>query len=365
MTRVNFKMRNVAISFACLAATTALASCEPADEPGADAPAFVEFSFANQRGTSDIDAKKRTVKAVAECGTNLASLAPEFKLSPEGTTATVDGKAQESGKTAKNFTDAVVYTLTTPDGTTAEWTVTITLPDDCEPSAQTPLYSYNPPAGYYIVVKETDGDSQHLYGYAYGNGKYAEIADDIDVQYWQKSPYASYSSYSSNRNDWADYSDIDEWGSDTDDESRHIYHIDSIAKRPGYAFNLYLCSLAAHRQGESYEMFPVIFDINTGIENWEVNLQNYDATQHTNMQVSYLRSEVVNGVDCYVFSGKGNVSQTKTFWVDKNNGLTLKYTETNSPYGNRAYEVVTYQLTEPNWDAMHLRPQAGDEVVEP
>ena len=124
-------LRNVAISFACLAATTAFASCEPADEPGADAPAFVEFSFANRRGTSDIDAKKRTVKAVADCGTNLASLAPEFKLSPEGTTATVEGKAQESGKTAQNFTDEVVYTLTTPDGETAEWTVTIKLPDDC------------------------------------------------------------------------------------------------------------------------------------------------------------------------------------------------------------------------------------------
>jgi hypothetical protein len=125
------KLRNVATIVACLAATTMSSGCDREPEPNPGAPAFAEFSFANQRGASDIDAKKRTVKAVAECGANIASLAPEFKLSPDGTTATVDGKPQESGKTAHNFTDAVVYTLTTPDGETAEWTVTVTLPDDC------------------------------------------------------------------------------------------------------------------------------------------------------------------------------------------------------------------------------------------
>ncbi|GHV52740.1 hypothetical protein FACS1894181_16090 [Bacteroidia bacterium] len=128
---IRMNLRSVAISFACLAVTTVFASCDDGDEPATDAPAFVEFSFANQRGTSDIEAKKRTAKAVAECGTNLASLAPAFKLSPAGTTATVDGKAQESGKTAQNFADAIVYTLATPDGETAEWTITITLPDGC------------------------------------------------------------------------------------------------------------------------------------------------------------------------------------------------------------------------------------------
>jgi outer membrane lipoprotein-sorting protein len=93
-------------------------------------------------------------------------------------------------------------------------------------------------------------------------------------------------------------------------------------------------------------------------------LQDYDPTQHKGASVSYLGSEIVNNVDCNVFRGKGNVGQTKTFWVDKNNGLTLKYTESSSTYGESVtYEVITYQL-KPDWDALHLHPLATDKVWE-
>lgn len=131
MKSFRISLRNVAITAAIFAVTAAFAACEPADEPNPDAPAITAFSFAGQAGEAVIDPQKRTVKAAAVCGTNLAALTPTFELSPEGTTAKVNGNLQTSGTTANNYADAVVYTLTTPDGETAEWTVTVTLPDDC------------------------------------------------------------------------------------------------------------------------------------------------------------------------------------------------------------------------------------------
>jgi hypothetical protein len=72
------------------------------------------------------------VKAVAVCGTIITSLTPEFTLSPEGATAKVNGALQTSGTTAVNFGEPATYLLATADGaTTTEWTVTVTLPDDC------------------------------------------------------------------------------------------------------------------------------------------------------------------------------------------------------------------------------------------
>jgi hypothetical protein len=100
-----------------------------------DAPAISEFSFAGQRGVAVIDKDKHTVKAIAECGTSIAALSPDFKLSPAATTAMANGKAQISGTTVLDFSVPVVYLLTSPDGKTVEYTVSITLPDDC-PSAK-------------------------------------------------------------------------------------------------------------------------------------------------------------------------------------------------------------------------------------
>jgi len=117
---------------------TMFASCDPEenDPINPDAPAFTEFSFTGIAGSAVIDPANRTVKATAQCGTNLASLTPEFKLSPEGTTAKVGSKPQTSGTTTVNCSEPVVYTLATPDGETAEWKVTVKLPDDCPPPAE-------------------------------------------------------------------------------------------------------------------------------------------------------------------------------------------------------------------------------------
>jgi len=132
MTKRNFYLRNVVAAAICLAGTMMFSGCEPKENPiDPNAPAFIAFSFAGQRGTPNIDAEKRTVKAIAECGINLASLSPEFILSPEGTTAKIDGETQISGISAANFGKPIIYTLTNLDGETAEWTVTITHPSDC------------------------------------------------------------------------------------------------------------------------------------------------------------------------------------------------------------------------------------------
>jgi hypothetical protein len=147
MIKVRLKLRKAAAMIACLAVTTMFSGCEKKEDPiDPDAPAFTEFSFTGQVGDAVIDAQKRTVKAVAECGKNIAALTPKFKLLPEGTTAKVDGKLQTSEETTVNFSEPVTYVLTSADGQiTAEWTVTITLPDDCPPvsNCENKIFSEN------------------------------------------------------------------------------------------------------------------------------------------------------------------------------------------------------------------------------
>jgi hypothetical protein len=122
----HFRFRTVLLT----ALSASFASCEPANDLNPNAPVFTAFSVGGQAAV--IDAAKCTVKLTVACGTNIAALTPEFTLSPEGATATTNGKTQTSGTTAVNCAEPVTYTLITADGqTTAEWTVTVTLPDDC------------------------------------------------------------------------------------------------------------------------------------------------------------------------------------------------------------------------------------------
>jgi hypothetical protein len=349
-----FNLRNAAkMLVTALAATTMFAACDkPEDEQPIDpnAPVFTAFSIMGQ--SASVDAAKRTVKITVACGTNLAALTPEFTLSPAGTIAKIGSTAQTSGVTPVNCAAPVTYTLTTAEGVTAQWTVTVKTPDNCPPLPEKVLYSYNPPAQYYIVVKNWDERSIE---FAFGNEQFARV-EGGEAHYWEKSPYTSMSSYS-NRSSWADYSELDKHNSDY---GRAIYNLDNVYSRPCYFFNLYLCSRKANRQGET-NMFPLTWDFNSDgiyeLAEWETNLQNYDVTQY------YVRSETVRGVACNVFSGFGGTKKL-TFWVDKANGLTLKCTQEQSGE-TETFEITTYQLTAPNWDGLHLRPQAGDEIVEP
>jgi hypothetical protein len=353
-------LRNVAIGFACLAVTTVFASCEPDDEPGADAPAFVEFSFANRRGTSDIDAKKRTVKAVAECGTNIASLAPTFKLSPDGTTATVDDKPQESGKTAQNFTDAVVYTLATPDGETAEWTVTITLPDDC-PTVKKYI-TYNKPVKAYFIeynggaIAANKNSSAGNYGRvieAYENRKYAYVEWDNNASYFVCNltlpngdwcfPKDGYL----NGNKWYldKLNNNENWASDVYLE--YEYPLDAFA---------FAVSKRTLGGGFLYQNKGGLNDL-ADIERHPTEATMPD---HTDVTQFYVKSEKVCNIMCDVYK----INYYATFWVDPATGFTLKL-ETADESTSEDYEVTELVIGKPDWDGKHMHPLATDIVTEP
>jgi hypothetical protein len=180
-----FNLRKVAAIVACLAVTMTFASCEPEEDDPIDpsAPAFTAFSIGGQ--SASINVQDKTVTITVACGTNIAALMPEFTLSPEGATATANGKTQTSGTTAVNCSEPVTYTLTTADGTaTAEWTVTVKLPDDC-PTAKKYI-TYNKPVTAYFIeynggAVEANQDpgrwgTSHPVIEAYENKKYAWVS---------------------------------------------------------------------------------------------------------------------------------------------------------------------------------------------
>jgi hypothetical protein len=376
MKKFGIKLRNMAISFACLAVTAASASCEPAEEPGPDAPAFVEFSFANQRGTSDIDAKKRTVKAVAECGTNIASLAPEFKLSPEGTTATVDGKAQESGKTAHNFTDAVVYTLTTPDGETAEWTVTVTLPDDC-PTVKKYI-TYNKPVTAYFVEynggaidanKGTNSltDAQK-WGRgnpiieAYENKKYSAIYWGGDFIYYEKMCWVIEAFAANGTTMYSEYGNK-QWY--TDSESADPDHDNSIDWRTeeyiGYEYPLgkFAAWVSAYK-GHPQNFLKCQYSLKEIAQNPDI----FALPNQTDVTKLYVKGETVCGIVCDVYKDTFDTYEY-TFWVDPATGFTLKF-EQRSTSDNSiidSYEVTKLEVGKPKWDELHLHFRDGDTLT--
>ncbi len=85
------------------------------------------FSFDSppQVDTTAIDSALHTVNVAVEEGTDLTNLIPTFELSV-GATATVNDITQISGITANDFTDPVVYTVTSEDGDSIQdWTVTV------------------------------------------------------------------------------------------------------------------------------------------------------------------------------------------------------------------------------------------------
>jgi len=126
-------------------------------------PGFTSFTFDGIQGTATIDATHRTVKAVAAKKTDLAAIKPNFKLTPNGSTAKVNGVTQTAGTSVQNFTNPVTYTLETTEGETAEWTVTITLKGGEEPEGKLAppawiqgKWEYGNTSNYYYKFTTTD-----------------------------------------------------------------------------------------------------------------------------------------------------------------------------------------------------------------
>ncbi|RLD19283.1 MAG: hypothetical protein DRI71_12030 [Bacteroidetes bacterium] len=84
-----------------------------------------EFSLAEQTGAAEIDTTAHTINIEVPYGTDLSALVPVFTLSA-GASATISTVAQISGNTANDYSLAVTYTITAPDGsTTQDWLITV------------------------------------------------------------------------------------------------------------------------------------------------------------------------------------------------------------------------------------------------
>ncbi|MBS9462856.1 leucine-rich repeat domain-containing protein [Flagellimonas sp. 389] len=107
-----------------------LASCSKDDDNGtanSSAKAITAFVFTtaeNETLSADvkatIDEEKKTVTAELPAGTAVTSLKPSITISE-------DAKVTPGDKEAKDFSEAVAYTVTAEDGTEAKYTVTVTI----------------------------------------------------------------------------------------------------------------------------------------------------------------------------------------------------------------------------------------------
>lgn len=85
---------------------------------------IINYSVANQVGTSVIDPTLKTVKVLVNNNANLSTLVPNVQIS-DFATLRIGTYIQNSGVTTLNYTAPVVYNVTAQNGTIEYWTVTI------------------------------------------------------------------------------------------------------------------------------------------------------------------------------------------------------------------------------------------------
>ena len=102
------------------------------DESAATTKAITAYSFVGLPGAAGtINEPAKTIAVTVPFGTDRTALVATFTTT--GTGVTVVAVPQTSGTTANNFTSPVAYTVTAEDGTTATYTVTVTV---ASPSAK-------------------------------------------------------------------------------------------------------------------------------------------------------------------------------------------------------------------------------------
>ncbi len=87
--------------------------------------AITEFGFPSAGATGIISEINGTMAVTVPYGTNVTTLVATFAST--GASVKVDSTAQTSGGTPNNFTDPVVYTAYAGDGSTKNYTVTVTI----------------------------------------------------------------------------------------------------------------------------------------------------------------------------------------------------------------------------------------------
>ncbi|TXK71889.1 DUF5018 domain-containing protein, partial [Paenibacillus sp. N3.4] len=93
---------------------------------GSNAKAITAFSLAQQSGPAVIDTTTHTVAIQVANGTSLSSLVATFTLSA-GASAKVGTVDQVNGSSVNDFTNPVTYVVKAEDGSTQNWTVTVTV----------------------------------------------------------------------------------------------------------------------------------------------------------------------------------------------------------------------------------------------
>lgn len=87
---------------------------------------ILTYSLAEQTGAATIDQENKTVDIEVANGTTVTALVATFTLSTDAA-ADVSDTPQVSATTANDFTNPVVYTITSDQGVEVNWTVTVTV----------------------------------------------------------------------------------------------------------------------------------------------------------------------------------------------------------------------------------------------
>lgn len=116
------------INFALFAMFIAVfVSCGGGGGGSSSSKNITAFSFTQGTGVITQGDTTGTIAVTVPYGTALTALVATFTTT--GSSVTVEGVTQVSGTTPNNFTSAVTYTVTASDGTTKDYTVTVTVAD--------------------------------------------------------------------------------------------------------------------------------------------------------------------------------------------------------------------------------------------
>jgi hypothetical protein len=261
----------------------------------------------------------------------------------------VNGNVQTSGVTEVDFTNPVTYTLATADGqTTAVWTVTVTLPDDCPPPATDKKYiTYNEPVtAYYYEYDLFNNNNEYHNAVAYENKEFCSFVKHSEGEI-EKEYVAPDGSRLYHNNTWigsthgiaADwftgFEDMDDWASEVYKEKE--YPLGEFA-----AFSVVKSGTPLYEIASS-----PIFELPN----------NREVTEF------YIHSEKVVDITCDVYKYEersGGVTSTVTWWVYPSTGLTLKMETITNGTKTYGFEVTRLIIGAPDWDTLHLRPREGD-----
>jgi hypothetical protein len=116
----------------------------------ASAKAITAYSLAGVTGT--VNETPKTIAVTMPSGTNVTALIATFTTTGASVKAGAGATVQVSGTTANNFTNPATYTVTAADGTTAAYTVTVTVPVTV-PKGPAPVLLGA--AGNYVILAET------------------------------------------------------------------------------------------------------------------------------------------------------------------------------------------------------------------